>query len=125
MRTRVLAWLALVVLTGIVFAPALGHEFLRYDDYGYVTGNVMVKQGLTWPGVRWAFSTFEMTNYHPLTWLSLMLDINLYGLRPAGFHGTNILLHAANALILFELFRALTGCGRRSWFIAAVFAVHP
>lgn len=124
-RSRLLAWAVLVALIAAAYYPALGFGFLRHDDFGYVSNNLMVRQGLTPRGIAWAFTTFEMTNYHPLTWLSYMLDSNLYGFRAGGFHFTNILLHAVNAVLLFELLLAMTGAAWRSWFVATLFAVHP
>jgi tetratricopeptide (TPR) repeat protein len=120
----------LAVVTFVVFAPALDCEFLNYDDNGYVTANPHVRKGLTADGVRWAFTTFAESNWHPLTWLSLQLDASLWrkpdgGLDPSGFHQTSVLLHSANAALVFLALRSLTGCFWRSAAVALLFAVHP
>ena len=89
--------LALGLITLAVFWPSLTHDFLSYDDQAYVTENPPVRAGLSWPGVVWAFESFSVANWHPLTWLSHMLDCQLYGLKPAGHHLTSLLLHTATA----------------------------
>ena len=103
---------------------ALTHDFVNYDDNAYVYSNRVVAQGLTFRGLAWAFS-FHASNWHPLTWLSHMLDCQVYGLRPAGHHLTNVLLHAATVVLLFLVLRQMTAALWRSAFVAAVFAVHP
>jgi tetratricopeptide (TPR) repeat protein len=108
-----------------VFSPALHGGFVNYDDPAYVTENWHVRHGLTGPGFRWAFTSLAASNWHPLTWLSHMLDCQLYGLAPAGHHLTSLLLHAANAVLLFLLLNRLTGALWRSAFVAAMFALHP
>jgi tetratricopeptide (TPR) repeat protein len=117
--------LALGLITLGVFAPSLTHDFLAYDDQVYVTENPHVQAGLTWQGVEWAFSSYTASNWHPVTWLSHMLDCQLYGLRPAGHHLTNVLLHTANALLLFLVLSRMTGMVWRSACVAALFAWHP
>jgi tetratricopeptide (TPR) repeat protein len=115
-------------LAGIVWAAfgrTIHHDFVSYDDGIYVYENPTVTNGLTWSGVRWAFSGIHVGNWHPLTLLSHMLDCQLYGLNPAGHHFTSVLLHAATAALLFLALRALTGAFWRCAFVAAVFAVHP
>jgi Tfp pilus assembly protein PilF len=121
-------WLAAAVLAGATFAafvPALRCEFVNFDDPQYVTKNPHVSTGLAAANVRWAFTTFENANWHPLTWLCLQLDASLWGLKPTGYHLTNVLLHAANAAVLFLALQALTGCFWRSAAVALLFAVHP
>jgi tetratricopeptide (TPR) repeat protein len=126
-------WIAAGLLAGIslaVFARALDCGFVNYDDMEYVTQNGDVLGGLTAGGVRWAFTTFYNSNWHPLTWLSLELDASLWHKPdgrpdPAGFHLTNVLVHAANAALVFLAFRALTGAFWRSAAVALLFAVHP
>jgi hypothetical protein len=122
-----LGWicLALGLITLAVFWPSLAHDFLSYDDQAYVTENPHVRAGLTWPGVVWAFESFSVTNWHPLTWLSHMLDCQLYGLKPAGHHLTNLLLHTASTLLLFLVLNRMTGALWRSACVAALFAWHP
>jgi Flp pilus assembly protein TadD len=120
------ACLVLAVLVLAVYLPVGGHGFLIYDDNGYVTENRRVLAGLSPESVAWAFSDLGATgNWHPLTWLSHMLDVQLFGLRPGAHHLVNLGLHAANALLLFGLLLALTGARWRSLFVAALFAVHP
>src|SRR5882724_2885731 len=109
----------------LVFGQTLRHEFVNYDDEDYFYGNSHVKAGLTWSGVTWAFQTGYAANWHPLTWLSLMLDAQLFGTGAAGPHLTNVILHAANTVLLFLLLRRLTGAHWPSAFVAALFALHP
>jgi protein O-mannosyl-transferase len=109
----------------LVYGPATQHEFVNFDDQQYFYENHQVLQGFTERGVVWAFQSTYAANWHPLTWLSLMLDVELFGAGPAGPHLTNILLHAANAVLLFLLLRRLTGALWRSAMAAALFALHP
>jgi tetratricopeptide (TPR) repeat protein len=115
--------LAAVTLT--LYLPMLQHGFVNYDDPDYITGNTHVKTGLTWSGIVWAFQSGEAANWHPLTWISHMLDCQLFGVNAAGHHLTNLLLHTANAVLLFLLLNQLTGARWRSAFVAALFAWHP
>lgn len=101
------------------------NQFVSYDDQLYVTGNFHVQRGLTLAGAKWAFTTTAGANWHPLTWLSHMLDYQLYRLAPWGHHFTNLLLHLANTLLVFAVLRRFTGALWRSWFVAALFAIHP
>jgi protein O-mannosyl-transferase len=116
----------LVLAVFLVFGQTLGHEFVNYDDDDYVYRNPDVVKGLTGKGVVWAFARTHSYNWHPLTWLSHMLDCQVYGLEhPGGHHLTNVLLHAANAVLLLLVLRQMTA---RFWscaFVAAVFAIHP
>jgi protein O-mannosyl-transferase len=109
----------------LVFGQTLRHEFVKYDDDVYVFDNPQVEQGLTARGIVWAFTTNHACNWHPLTWLSHMLDCQLYDLAPWGHHLTNVLLHAATAILLFLVLRQMTGNLWPSAFAAAVFAIHP
>jgi tetratricopeptide (TPR) repeat protein len=115
----------LALVTLVVYWPITRHGFTNFDDDGYITGNSHVKSGLTWPGMIWAFENTETTNWHPLTWISHMVDCQLYGLNPGGHHLTNLLFHIANTLLLFLLLNDLTGALWRSAFVAALFAWHP
>ena len=115
----------LAAVTLLTFWPQTGHDFITYDDALYVTENAHVQQGLTWAGVAWAFRTGDTGNWHPLTWLSHMLDVQLFGLEPGWHHLTSLLLHAANAALLFLLLQRMTGAAWRSAFVAALFALHP
>lgn len=123
-RTLALA-AALAALAFVTFLPALGHGFLVYDDDQYVTANPQVLGGVTAAGVRWAFTTGHAANWHPLTWLSHMVDVTVWGTLPRGHHLSNLLLHAAGATVLFLALQALTGAPWRSALVAAFFAVHP
>ncbi len=117
--------LLLAVVTLWVYWPARQFDFLGYDDPGYFTQNSHVQNGLTWNGVAWAFTSGDAANWHPLTWLSLMLDAELFGQQPAGLHLVNLLLHSANSILVFVLFRRLTAAHWTSGFVAALFALHP
>jgi Flp pilus assembly protein TadD len=117
--------LALALVTTALYWPITHHNFVNFDDDDYITNNSHVQAGLTWAGVIWAFQSGAAANWHPLTWLSHMLDCQLYGLNPGGHHSTNLLFHVANTLLLFLLLRQLTGALWRSAFVAALFAWHP
>lgn len=120
-----LVCLLLVAAVLYCYRGALECGFVNYDDPDYITSNYEVQRGLTWEGVGWAFRTGAASNWHPLTWLSHMLDVSIYGLTPRGHHQTNLLLHAANAVLLFLMLRSLTGAFGRSAVVAALFALHP
>ena len=118
----------LVILTFVVFAPVFGHGFINYDDGAYVTENRHVTSGLSWPNVSWAFSfsSCEDTgNWHPLTWLSLMSDVTLFGVNPSRMHLVNLMIHIFNVLLLFVVLTKMTNAVWPSAFVAAVFGVHP
>jgi tetratricopeptide (TPR) repeat protein len=121
------AWiaLALIVLSVVVYSPLAHFDFVKWDDPQYVTDNPTVLAGLTWHGVAWAFTTSHGPYWHPLTWLSHMLDVQLFGLDAGGHHLTNVAIHIATTLVLFALLRRPTGAVWRSVFVAALFAVHP
>ncbi len=126
-RTATRAWLAvaLAVLTAALYLPALDHAWLNYDDDVYITQNPDLLRGLGPDGVVWAFTSFHGANWFPLTRLSWMLDYEIHGLAPAGFHATGLALHALCAALLFLALCRLSGKLARSAFVAAVFAVHP
>lgn len=116
----------LILITLAIYCPALlKSDFVNYDDLGYVTENRHVQEGLSGAVVKWAFTTGDQSNWHPLTWLSHALDCQLYGLKPAGHHLTSLLFHTANSLLLFWLLLRMTGAMWRSAFVAALFAWHP
>ena len=117
--------LLLVLLTVLVYNPVARHQFVNFDDDRYITGNAHVKAGLSWATVTWAFRSTEQANWHPLTWLSHALDVQLFGMNPAGHHGVNMLWHACNVVLLFLLLWRATGFAWRSLMVAALFAVHP
>jgi tetratricopeptide (TPR) repeat protein len=102
-----------------------GFDFTLYDDPDYVTGNPMVRAGLTVKGLAWAFTHAYASNWHPLTWISHMLDVEIFGLHAGGPHLVNVALHAANAVLLFILLQRMTGAQWRSATVAALFAFHP
>lgn len=115
----------LVFVMIAVFWQSTGHDFINYDDPAYVTDNIHVRTGLTYPNFLWAFTAFHASNWHPITWLSHMLDSEIYGLNPKGHHMTNILFHIANTLLLLYLLYSTTRNYWQSLFVAALFAFHP
>jgi tetratricopeptide (TPR) repeat protein len=116
---------ALFLLTAGVFLPTVRYRFVGWDDPVYVYENPHVLEGLTGTNVRWAFQNTQVSLWLPLTWLSLQLDATLFGPGPAGFHFTNILLHALNAGLVFLVLRRMTGAVGRSALVALLFALHP
>jgi tetratricopeptide (TPR) repeat protein len=125
MRGDVLVGAVLVLATLCAYAQTVGFGFVGFDDPQYVTRNPWVRAGLTSESVRWALRSGVMGSWHPLTWLSHMLDVELFGLDPAGHHATSVLLHAANTVLLFAVLRAATGARWRSALVAALFGLHP
>jgi tetratricopeptide (TPR) repeat protein len=126
--TRGFKLLICLLLAGAVLVPYVqvrDHVFITFDDDLYVTANPMVRAGLTWQGVKWAFTTLHSSNWHPLTWLSHMLDAQLYGLQPRGHHLTNVAFHLANTILLFLFWARVTGALWPSALVAALFALHP
>jgi protein O-mannosyl-transferase len=115
----------LAAMVWVVFGQTLGFGFVNLDDNTYIYDNPVVQKGLTFPGIVWAFTHVWASNWHPLTWISHMLDCQLYGLNAGGHHLTNVLLHTATVTLLFLVLRQMTGCLWRSAFVAAVFAIHP
>jgi len=121
-------YLVILLLLGVTFGAfyrVLGGEFLRYDDDVYITLNPFVKAGLSRVGLIWAFATGYNANWHPLTWVSHMLDVEVFGMNAGGHHLTNLILHLANTMLLFLVLRRMTGFVWRSAFVAALFGVHP
>lgn len=117
--------LGLAILAFLCFSPALGFDFINYDDPEYFANNPHVLGGLTKANIAWAFQTETLASRYPVTWLSFMLDADLFGKRPLGPHLTNLLLHTANVVLVFLLLRSWTGKFWRSLCVAALFAVHP
>ena len=117
--------LVLAVATVLAYASVRHHAFLLFDDSAYVTENGMVQSGLTAAGARWAFTTPYAGNWHPLTWISHMADVQLFGLEPGWHHVTNLFLHVLTTLLVFRLFLRMTGAIGASAFVAALFALHP
>jgi tetratricopeptide (TPR) repeat protein len=125
-RARILAvGLGLFVLALAIHWPAVDGAFLAYDDDQRVVANPMVQRGFTPQTVAWAFTSLHAANWTPVTWLSHMLDVRLFGLEPWGHHLSSVLLHAANAALVFLAWRRLTGAPWRSAAVAALFAAHP
>ena len=117
--------IALAAITFVVYAPVLRHDFVDYDDGQYVVGNSHVQSGLTWEGVKWSFRSGEASNWHPLTWLSHMLDVTLFGKNAGGHHLTSLALHCLNAALVFILLQRLTDKQWLSLVVAGLFALHP
>ncbi len=116
---------ALVAASLFAYEPIRHNNFVHYDDNTYITENPNVTGGITQDSVIWAFTKLYMANWHPLTWLSHMLDCEIYGLNPVGHHVTSVLIHTASSLLLFWTMRKMTGAIWTSAFVAAVFALHP
>src|SRR5437899_8931112 len=126
-KRLVAVWVCAVLaaITWLVFGQTLRHKFVTYDDPQYVYENAKVAAGVSLEGVSWAFTHTIAGNWHPLTTVSHMFDCQLYGLKPAGHHFTNVLLHTIAVILLFLVLRQITGTLRRSAFVAALFAIHP
>jgi protein O-mannosyl-transferase len=117
--------LILVLVSLALYLPAGRHPFFNYDDSRYIFDNGHVKFGLSWDSVKWAFTSFDESNWHPVTWLSHMADCDLFALNPAGPHYVNVSLHALNAALLFWVLYSATGFLWRSFIVGALFALHP
>ncbi len=124
-RLDLIVCLVLALTTVLVYRDIFSHQFVIIDDPVYVSQNPYVGSGLTLQGVKWAFTTTRAEFWHPLTWLSYMLDTQMLGARPAGYLFTNLLLHVLNAILVFLLFTRMTGAVWQSAFVAALFALHP
>jgi tetratricopeptide (TPR) repeat protein len=120
-------WFCLLLVLAIwgLYGQVAGHQFLIYDDRTYVAENTIVLQGLSWQNLRWALTAFHDANWFPLTWLSHMLDVQLFGWQPTGHHLVNVAIHAVNAVLLFSILARMTGSPWRSAAVAALFALHP
>ncbi|HEY6838706.1 MAG TPA: tetratricopeptide repeat protein, partial [Geobacteraceae bacterium] len=124
MKQKIFVCLALVLVTVAVYGRVAGHDFIGLDDPAYVFENPHVSSGLTLANIRWAFVSTDL-NWHPLTWLSHMADVQLFGLAPAAHHLINLLFHLLNTILLFLLLSRATGASLKSAFVAALFALHP
>jgi len=126
-RPLLLPALALLLALSTVVAlwPVTGHEFVGFDDKDYITGNAVVLRGLTWEGIVWAFGAVHVHNWHPLTWLSHMLDASIFGSSAPGHHAVSLLFHAINTLLLFLVLFRMTDAPWRCAFVAALFGLHP
>ena len=117
--------LILAAVTFLAYRGVRNNDFLTYDDGVYVQDNPNIQMGVTPHSIAWAFTTFHNSNWHPLTWISHMVDWCLYGGNPVGHHLTNVSLHAANAILLFLLLLYITGYLGRAAIVAFLFALHP
>src|SRR5437016_5702479 len=124
-RAKILLCLLLAVSTFAVYSRALHYPFIGTDDPDYVTKNLVVRRGLTQEGIIWAFTQRHSSNWHPLTWLSHMLDCQIFGSNAGGHHAVNVALHSAGAALLFLLLTQMTGAKWRSAVVAGLFALHP
>jgi tetratricopeptide (TPR) repeat protein len=122
---RTLFCALLILATVAVYFPTLHNGFVNYDDPGYIVHNPHLQSGLTWQTIRWAATAYYQSNWHPLTWISHALDISVFHLNPAGHHAVGFLMHALNTLLLFFVLQDATGRDWESFFVAALFAVHP
>ena len=126
-QKRLIFGLCLLLAIGIivVYGQTAGFDFVDFDDQIHVVNNPMVPGGLTWSGIKWAFTTMYAGNWIPLVWLSLMLDKNVFGFWTGGFHLVNVALHIANTILLFWVLKRYTKAVWASFFVSALFALHP
>jgi protein O-mannosyl-transferase len=124
-RLRAILVLVLVALTLGFYNPVAHNGFVFLDDSPYILKNPHIQNGLTWRTIKWAFSSFYIANWHPLSWLSHALDYQLFGLNPAGHHYVSLLIHTANAALVLFILEAATGLAWPSFIVAALFALHP
>lgn len=124
-RLRLLAIAALVILVAAIYAPVVDHAFVAFDSGTYITQNEHVAGGLSWENLRWAFTTFHAANWHPLTWISHQLDVQLFRARPGWHHAVNAALHALNGVLVFLVLAAATRRAGASFVVALLFAAHP
>ncbi len=115
----------LLVATFLLYFPVRTHPFANIDDMGYVYENLHVQEGLTWPTIKWAITTFDDNNWHPLTWISHSIDCQMFGIDPPGHHLMNAAWHSVDAVVLFWVLLLATGYLGRSFMVAALFALHP
>ena len=124
-RKLALIMFLLAVLAVLPFAQTVGHDFIGYDDTVFVTDNPEVRAGLSWEGMQWAITAFHAGNWMPLTWMSHMLDVSLFGMEPGWHHLVNVLIHALSTALLFLALFTMTGAVWQSAFVAALFGIHP
>lgn len=126
-ESRKKLWIGLLLGLGtcILYWPVIYHGFVNFDDLRYISDNRQIQSGLTLPSLEWAFRSGYASNWHPITWISHMLDYQLYGLNPAGHHLTNLIFHSLNSVLLFVLLNQMTEAIWRSGFAAGLFAWHP
>lgn len=124
-QKKLIIYIVLTIVTLAVYWQVNKYDFVIIDDPMYITENHHIQSGFTWEGIAWAFGIRSAAFWHPLTWLSFMLDYQLYGLNAGGYHITNIILHILSTLLLFWLFNHMTRAPWESAFVAAFFALHP
>jgi tetratricopeptide (TPR) repeat protein len=124
-KRDIILCIAMCLAIIVVYWQVKDFKFIYYDDNEYVTEKPQVMAGITWQGVKWAFTATESGFWHPITWLSLMTDREIFNYSPGGFHWTNVILHILNTLLLFFIIKAATAAPLRSAFVALLFAVHP
>ena len=124
-RSPLVLSLVLFTATVVLYLPALNSAFVNYDDPAYVTANAHVLRGLSWNNIKWAFTATVEANWHPVTWISHMADVQIFGLNPRGHHLISVVLHGFNVVLLFFVLWRATGHMIRSAVVAALFAVHP
>ena len=124
-RYDILICLFLVIATLATYWQVMNYPFVNFDDYSYILNNHFVQKGFTWEGIFWAFSFKSLTYWHPVVWLSHMLDYHIYGLIPGMHHTVSLILHIANSLLVFMVLKQMTGALWRSATVAALFALHP
>ena len=121
----VLICVVLAAATFVAFEGVRTNDFVHYDDDKYVTSNEYVQKGLSFESIRWAFTTWHQGNWHPLTWMSHLIDSSVFGMNPAGHHLVSVGFHIANVILLFLILKKMTGAIWPSAFVAAVFGLHP
>lgn len=124
-RYDILICLFLVIATLVTYWRVMNYPFVNFDDYSYILNNHFVRKGFTWEGILWAFSFKSLTYWHPVAWLSHMLDCHIYGLIPGMHHTVGLMFHIANSLLVFMALKQMTGALWRSAIVAALFALHP
>jgi Tfp pilus assembly protein PilF len=126
-KEKITAWICIFLVVSVLaaYSQVRRFDFVNFDDDEYVSENVYIQNGITPKTIRWAFTTTYAKNWHPVTWLSHMLDIQIFGLNPGGHHVTSVLLHAANSLLLFLCLSMMSASRWRSGLVAALFALHP
>jgi len=124
-KQRLTLCLALFAATLVFYSPVAQNGYVLLDDVPYILGNPQVRSGISWQTIKWSFTTFHAGYWHPVTWLSHALDCQLFGINPAGHHVVSVLIHAANAVLLFLVLQEATALVWPSWFVAALFALHP
>ncbi|MEI6263126.1 MAG: hypothetical protein WCR46_24970 [Deltaproteobacteria bacterium] len=121
----VLVYSVIILATLSVYLPVKDFDFVVYDDYDYVFDNPRVKEGLTFKNILWSLIATKVSNWHPLTWISHMTDIQIFGMNAGGHHLTNVGFHILNTVLLLVWLNAMTGEFWKSSFVAALFAIHP